>query len=182
MPWTNLNQVRVRFSREVAVSAEALLVEGAVVPSYADLPSRFTYEPATFTATWSLAAPLKLDRVRVSLHGVVDLAGNAVADVSLPLSVVPGDADGNGRVNALDLLRVRALLLHRAAGTSGNAAWLFSDVNADGRIAANDFTGVRTRLYSALGPAAPAPTSPRFWAPTAWLSAVWEESEVGLPD
>jgi hypothetical protein len=142
-PWTNLDRVSVRFDRAVAVAPEDLSVLSAASAGYT--ANGFTYDPATFTAAWTLATPLKLDRVRLSLTGVTDAAGaNPLADFSLPFDVVPGDADRNGRVDAFDTLGVKA---RQGSNTTTNLAnyspWF--DVDGNGRVDAFDTLGVKAR-------------------------------------
>ena len=56
--------------------------------------------------------------------------------------ILPGDANGDSRVNVLDLLLVRSLLGQDV--TSGTNWW--ADVNEDGRINILDLIYTRNRL------------------------------------
>jgi hypothetical protein len=76
LPWVNINQIGIRFNQPVAVNANDLSVRGANVPTY--VTTDFSYDPATFTATWTLNRALAdfttsnrqaEDRVRLELNG-----------------------------------------------------------------------------------------------------------------
>jgi hypothetical protein len=141
----------------VVVEQGGLRVLGTAVPAYA--VSAFAYDAATYTTTWTLAAPLRLDRVQLALAGVTDLTGAVpVADVTLPLNVVPGDADGNGRVDAFDTLAVRAKQGTGVATTttSPSSYPAFHGVDGNGRIDAFDTLGVRAKQGTNLNQVPPA--------------------------
>jgi hypothetical protein len=168
LPWTNLNRLSVRFSEGVTVpSAGALVVRGVRVPVYGT--NAFAYDAATFTATWTLAAPLTDERVLLDLDaaGVTDANGDpldgewadpldpAVAGDSFPsgngtaggafrfrVHVLPADANRNGAVQGTDVTLVRA-----AAGAApGAAAYsVFKDVDGSGAVDARDAALVRER-------------------------------------
>jgi hypothetical protein len=69
LPWTNLNKVKVRFSEDVVVVQNDLLLAGAGNPAYAT--SAFAYDAATYTATWSLPASLPAEKLLLQLRGTV---------------------------------------------------------------------------------------------------------------
>ena len=55
LPWANIDQIRITFSENVAVREEDLSVSGVNTTAYAF--SGFSYDPASYTATWTMAAP-----------------------------------------------------------------------------------------------------------------------------
>ena len=174
MPWTGINQVSIQFDEDVNVQQDDLTITGVNQTAYA--ATAFTYDAATFTATWTLAAPVTNDVLTLRLEGdgatgVTDLAGNPLqgncpedssgeggsGEVGNPgrdyCEVVPilaGDATRDGRVNALDLAFVRRHLNTRSTGASSNRYNVFADVTADGAINALDLALVRQRLNSEL--------------------------------
>ena len=114
LPWVNLDRISIRFNEAVNVATDDLAVHGINVPRY--LVRDMTYDPMTFTATWTLTPPnqpggvvgIAADRLLIDLFdGVTDLAGNAldgdyspVTDVTLPEGGLPsgdGLAGGNLR-------------------------------------------------------------------------------------
>ena len=133
LPWTNVNTVSLRFTENVLVQQGDLAVRGVRVPAYA--VSGFAYDPATFTATWTLAAPVAPgDKLLLDLDGTT--AGAVTDSAGLPLdgewanggagpgqfpsgngaaggnfrfrfNVLPGDANRDGVVNTSDFFLVR---------------------------------------------------------------------------
>ncbi len=69
-----------------------------------------------------------------------DRAGNRQSEVSL--NIVPGDADGNGEVNAADVVLTR----NYYTGTATSINFKGADVNMDGNINAQDALAIRN-LY-----------------------------------
>ncbi len=180
LPWSNLNQVSIRFNGPVLADMADLVVQG--------LPARygvkaFSYDPQTYTATWTLVSPLRADRPAIQLSGdpfsgvrgpdapfqapvltvqglvvppgpgldgeftgtVPSGNGAARGDFRYVLAVLPGDVTGDGRVNAIDLARVRSQLGRTAIEVPGPAGVYeaHDDVNGDGRINALDLALVR---------------------------------------
>ncbi|MCH8047033.1 MAG: lamin tail domain-containing protein, partial [Planctomycetes bacterium] len=137
LPWVGINQISIRFSEPVEVSADDLRVAGAGVFEYA--VSGFDYEQATQTATWTLAQPIAADKLRLELESTVrdasglPLDGNWTDTVSsfpsgngaidgddafrFSLNVVPGDVTGDGRVDRADLVD----LIHALGDQSASA-------------------------------------------------------------
>ncbi len=114
LPWVNLDQVSIRFNEPVTVEQDDLALHGVNVPRYT--LSGFSYDPVTFTATWTLALPnqpggvvgIGADKLLIDLfEGVTDLAGNALdgewenpVDFTQPSDTFPsgdGEAGGNFR-------------------------------------------------------------------------------------
>jgi hypothetical protein len=144
MGWSNLNQVSIAFSRDVSVEADDLRVTGVNRPLYGT--SGFEYDAAKHVATWTFDRKLPADRYTFTLDA------DGVHD-AFRLNVVPGDADRNGKTNALDLGAVRARL--------GGGIGLYvrtMDLNGDRKINALDLGAVKAGLNNSL-PAATAATA-----------------------
>ena len=174
LPWLGVNQVSIQFDEDVNVQQDDLTITGVNRTTYAT--TAFSYDAATFTATWTLDQPVQNDVLSLRLEGssetgVTDLAGNPLQgnceDIDVPANplpeegnpgrdycelvpILPGDANRDGRVNALDLAFVRRRLNTRATGTNSERYDVFADVNADGAINALDLALVRQRLNSSL--------------------------------
>ena len=134
LPWTNLNQVSLRFDRGVTIDASDLRILGATGALYSfeafTPPSDSNYH----VATWTLDRPIGADRVTLQLNsnpatgGVVGAfdgrqpldgewtdgaaavrSGNGQpgGDFVFRFNVLPGDANRDGRVDARDLAAVR---------------------------------------------------------------------------
>ena len=137
LPWANIDQVTVRFDRLVRVEPGHLRIAGARVAGYPADAGQFTYDPATHSATWRLAAGRTFanDRLLIALDGG---AGGVTGDDVLldgewvnpdgpapggaypsgngtpgghfrfNINVLPADATRDGSVGAADVLAVRA--------------------------------------------------------------------------
>ena len=89
LPWGNIDQIKVVFSENVTVNQDDLKLDGVNLAAYAfkpDLPDGspndgFVYNPATFTATWTLTGPIGSDKLLLQLNAdgsnpIEDAAGN----------------------------------------------------------------------------------------------------------
>ena len=178
LPWTNLNQVGVRFSRDVQVMQNALSLAGVNVSQYGI--TNFSYDSGTFTARWTVAHPIGADRLRITVNdaGVTDTAGNLLdgewtngistasgdgtpgGDFLFDFNVLPGDVNRNGGVNTQDVLITNSKGGSTAAG--GGVYSPFADVNANGGINTQDVLLVNQRggsVLNAIAPGWPAPPS-----------------------
>jgi hypothetical protein len=186
LPWTNLNQISVKFSEDVTLStAAAFRVFGVAVGEYA---GGFTYNATTFTATWTLAAAgtfANADKLLVRLDDalVSDANGNALdGEWTNPPETDPvtaggsdsfpsGDGTAGGdfafRLNVLpgDVNRSGTIfgndvtLTRNAQGsTPGDGIYsIFRDVNGSATIFGNDVTLVRNRQGTTLPEGTPVP-------------------------
>jgi uncharacterized delta-60 repeat protein len=85
--------------------------------------------------------------ITVALHGLRDSAGNSLASpLTIKVRGLYGDADQNGRVDALDLAKIARA---RMSPPSSVAA-LIADLDQDGRVDARDLLVVRRNLGHAL--------------------------------
>lgn len=180
LPWTNLDRFALRFSEAVDVQRGDLVIAGARAAGYAI--KSFSYDPPTFTATWTLAAPLaKPDRLRLSIAAgaVADLAGNPLPAASFDFNVLPGDATRDGRVTVMDEMDVRNRLGRSTAapGAGSHGYTPFADLDGNGRVDAFDFANARARLMTAL-PSATVPFSAQRVVATAGLLTRLREDDV----
>jgi Dockerin type I domain len=100
----------------------------------------FNYNAATFTATWTLSAPLPLDRLTFKLDGttaagIKDLtSGNLIGqDVMRTFGILPGDLNGNGLVDATEPDVVKKNIGKRYPSPRT------ADVNGDGVVTQADY-------------------------------------------
>jgi hypothetical protein len=172
----NVQVIRIRFSEDVSMPATALAVRGVRAKLYRTLA--FSYDAATFTATWTLARPIRGDKILLDLADTIaDASGNFLdgewtnpATVDSPSSasfpsgdgteggrfrfrfnVLAGDVNQSGRVTAADAAAVRSLI---ALGAYDPLA----DVNGDGLVDRRDLRAVlayRGRTLPAAEPAIP---------------------------
>ena len=170
LPWIGVNRVSARFSQDVTGRQADLAVAGVNTASYA--VSDYVYDAATRTATWSLAQPLRNDRVTLTLDadpgGVSGASGRldgewaegtgafpsgngaAGGDLVFRLRALPGDADRGGTVLAADASQVKQKFFTTTAnvGSGAGAYSIFHDVNASGTIVADDFSEVKRRFFT----------------------------------
>jgi hypothetical protein len=122
LPWGNIDQISIRFSRDVNVTQGSLAVTGINVPAYSI--TGFAYDERTHTGTWTLGGAIGVDRVRLAIpagavtddtgrvldgewtNGVSHASGNGVTggDFGFNFSVLPGDATGDGAVDFGDFI------------------------------------------------------------------------------
>ncbi len=81
LPWANINQLEVTFSENVVVNQSDLLLTGVNTPSYNVSGGTFSYDPTTFTATWTLPQSIGIDKLMLTLNAggsgpIEDAAGN----------------------------------------------------------------------------------------------------------
>lgn len=168
LPWVGIDQIKVRFSEPVAVGAGNLAMLGVNVPGAST--ATFNYDAGTFTATWTLAAPLSGDRWMIDLS---DLVADALGDrldgewTNPPLgadafpsgngaeggafqfqfNVLPGDVSGSNTVLGDDVIAVRNAQF-RSTATPGYLAAL--DLDGSGTVLGNDVIAVRNRQFTSL--------------------------------
>jgi hypothetical protein len=151
LPWTNINQISVRFSENVTINSSALTLVGVNQASYT--PTGFTYNGNTQTATWTLGAPLGADKLIVSLSGtaISDSSGNKLAgawtngvssfpsggdqagtDFDFQFNVVPGDINQSGSTNATDIVFARI--------DSGQSGQVFADLDGSDTVDGTDIS------------------------------------------
>ena len=168
LPWSNVNQIQVMFSKDVNVQKTSLVLSGLSIASYTF--SDFSYSSASHTAVWTLASPIGTDKLSLDVHSngpdfVTDKSGNpldgewtnsvsvypsgngsAGGDFNFAFNVLPGDPNGDGIVNSQDLALVSSGWL--GAGPTG-------DVNADGIVNAQDLALLSSNWLATLTPGPP---------------------------
>ena len=68
LPAGNIDQIKVTFSENVTVDQSDLLLTGVNTPSYDVADGTFSYDPVTFTATWTLPGPIGADKLMLALN------------------------------------------------------------------------------------------------------------------
>ena len=162
LPWTNINQVRIRFTEDVVIAAADLSISGVNQAAYSF--SAFNYDSATHTATWTLTAPIAKDKLMLDLDAdgmapvrsvstgeVLDGAwtdcqstypsGNTQGgtDFQFRFNVLPGDINGNNFTNTSDVANVYG----RIGQNLGDQSYLIrADVDGSGEITSVDYSAV----------------------------------------
>jgi hypothetical protein len=170
LPWVGLTRISIRFSQDVTPHLADLVVTGVNTASY--VVSDYGYDATTRTAAWYLAQALRNDRVTLTLDadpgGVSGASGrldgewadgssafpsgngSQGGDFAFRLRALPGDADRNGTVLAIDASQVKQKFFSSTAnaGTGAAAYSIFHDVNGSGSILADDFSAVKARFFT----------------------------------
>jgi hypothetical protein len=166
-PWTNIDEVSIRFDEQVQVDFADLQIGGVSTANYILDSSGFHYDPASLTATWRLDAVnpfITSDQIQVVLsagsRGVTDLGGKRLdgewtdglasgpsgdgvtgGDFVFRVNVAPGDADRSGTVSVTDMVNVGS----RASANpsiGGGAYDIHHDVNGDATIDMGDLVAI----------------------------------------
>jgi hypothetical protein len=210
LPWTGVDQIRMRFSQDVVVSADDLTLSGVNGGQIETVD--FQYDALAHVATWTLAGPLRADKLLLELSDDIHdesfkpldgnwasgassfPSGNGLIDsddrFTFRINVLPGDVDGDAEVTRRDLLDV----LFRLSATAESGRYdPRLDVTGDGLIDIEDLRGLVQRLGVTLpnGDPVEAGGSPsliatdtffdRLGAAPAPQNAVIETPAVGQP-
>ena len=146
LPWVNVDQVSITFTDDVQVDAGDLRVRGLNVASYALDAGAFTYDPATHTATWRLAAGAAFGNDRI----VIDL------DADSPDGVHAPGIDGEFLDGEWDNPVGEAAGGDTWPSGDGTAGGDFrfkfnvlpGDVDRNGTVLANDASDVKRRFFT----------------------------------
>ena len=187
LPWANLDRISIRFSENVNVAASDLTVTGSNMPMYAS--RSFTYDPSTFTASWTLGQAFGPDRLRLEFSGATDAtnslldgewadgtssfpsgSGTAGGEFVFSLNVMPGDINRDGKVDFQDLVILAGH--YGAAGTFSDG-----DLNGDGSVGFDDLVIV-ARNYSPSSVSAAAVAD--HWRATPWRSHLAQPGRARL--
>ena len=196
LPWTNIDQIKIAFNENVSVDQADLKMGGVNVAGYAfkpDLPDGstgdgFVYDPATFTATWTLTQPIATDKLMLRLNAdgsspIVDDFGSRLdGEWTNPASTTQTSSSaypsGNGTAGGDFLFRFNVLpgdvdqsgkviladysaVLSRNNALPGDSNYsVFGDVNGSGKITLADCSAVLGRKNQTLPSADPVPPSP----------------------
>jgi len=131
LPWDGITKISVVFSEDIQSGplANALTLTGF---NGSALPLTFdSFDAATNTASWNLGAAIGNDRISLKIDrtDILDIAGNMLAkDAGRNFVVLPGDFDGNGVVNDIDLKAIKSRI------GKPNMSNRFADIDGNGFI------------------------------------------------
>lgn len=171
-PWVNVDRLTVTFNSPVRpAQVDDLRVYGVTVRDYPVLSVETINETVGFSnrfrVTWTLAQPLRNDRVLFVIdggpNGVKDTAGIGRqldgdadlvpgGDYRLRLNALPGNVNSSDPVDGMDVASVRKSLHSTMADRDrGNRSYsTTADLNGDGRINLTDLVEVRRRVFDRL--------------------------------
>jgi len=153
LPWTNVDQLTLRFSEPAVITSDQLTIRGG--QSGSRLVESFKYDAQSQSATWTLTGVLPSDRFLLELdgdglqpatdedgaaidgdwnHGQYFPSGDGAAggDFEFPFSVLPGDANQDGVVSESDFEILKAQFGSKRTG-------LESDFDRNGLVEFADF-------------------------------------------
>jgi GH25 family lysozyme M1 (1,4-beta-N-acetylmuramidase) len=174
LPWTNIDQIKVVFSENVAVAKSDLALSGVNTTTYNVSGGTFTYDSGSCTATWTLPQAIGADMLMIRLYStgsnaIKDIAGNALdGEWTNPTSTTQSSSSnypsGNGTAGGDFLFRFNVLpgdvsqdgmvisndvvkVRNKLGTTTTDSAYsILMDVNGDGMIISNDLVKVRNQL------------------------------------
>ena len=184
--WTNVNQIKITFSDNMAVEAGDLALAGVNIADYVATvglaPGGFNYNAATRTATWTFNQPFGNDKLRIDLSdAATDVGGAALdgewtdststasgnnspgGDFRFRFNVLAGDVDGSGQTNRADL---QANLARQFTAPGQPLYSGLHDVDGNAAINILDWAAIRDRSGATLpagepsgSPVAPSPVA-----------------------
>jgi len=142
LPFATIKAIDVIFSDNVAVNMGQLSLTGANVSSYGF--SGFSYNPVTDDATWTLPSAIGVDHLMMALDGETFAAKPTIGvnPFATKFAVLPGDINGDGVVNAQDMVLARNAML----GTGDPSMIGWADLDGNGVVDINDYNAVRKNI------------------------------------
>jgi hypothetical protein len=186
LTWDNINQITITFNEDVVIDEADLSLSGANTAAYHF--GAFHYDPIQHAATWTLAAPLNKDRLRIDLDAsgadaVQDLEGNVLdgewtnnsstisgngtagGDFEFNFNVLPTDVNNTGGITSYDYVYIRQL---EGKITTDTGYLAKRDIDGNGVINSTDWQKALDRMSqtlpggSAAGTSNDAPTTSGF--------------------
>ena len=99
------------------------------------------------TVTVPLTNIANAQTINVRINGVNSAADAPTTDFTIPMSILIGDTNGNGTVNASDVSLTKSQV-----GMAVSSSNFREDVNANGTISATDVAQVKAEVGTALPP------------------------------
>ncbi len=133
LPWLGINRFSITLSEAVSLSPGDVSVTGFSVANYG--PVTISGSGSSYTIT--LAQPINTaDRV------VMTIGNSQIETYTISLNVLSGDVNGDGEVNAQDLVLIR-----NAMSSPYN---VLDDINGDGVVNITDYNMARARVGTSL--------------------------------
>jgi VCBS repeat-containing protein len=144
LPWTTIDEITVEFNEPVVIGQSQFALAGANIANYPVVG--FTTDG--MRATWTLAAPIAADKLRLTLPAIADTSGNVMSsEYSFRFDVLPGDMDGDRNVDLDDVFHNRDYLFTRATFVEYDP---LQDIDTNGRVSVADWVRIRNLSGSSL--------------------------------
>ena len=196
LPWTGIDRISIRFSRDMTVGQADLTLTGVNQEQYTI--AGFDYDNANFVATWTLDGALRAEKLLIDLSGEVHDVGGRGLDADwvdgssafpsgndfiegderfrFRLNVLPGDVTLGGSVDRADLVD----LIHHIGLDTGDAAFdPRRDLTGDARIDVRDLRALLLRLSTELPGSEPSPLGAS--QPLVAVDAIFTRLGAGSP-
>lgn len=167
LPWGNIDTIAVTFSEDVKVESRHLALSSVGTANVQI--QRFAYDPQSFTAVWTLSAPLVKNKYVLEIDGdglapVRDLDGNALdgewttsssvypsgnatagGDFTFEFRALPGDGNQNGQVDNFDSL----LASSKTGLTTASSSYSpMLDWDGSGSHTSSDASNINAQLWA----------------------------------
>jgi hypothetical protein len=172
LPWSDINQIHVRFTTDVAIGVDDIRLIGISFLDYGPSIEQFTYDPQTFVATIRLGRAISADKLLLTIaDSVSDRLGNALdgewingnsagpSGDGVPgtafvyrLNVLAGDVDHSTVVSSADILSVKESRFESTSSTNYSA---LKDIDGSGTITGSDTVETASRRFTFLPPGEP---------------------------
>ena len=143
LPFVNINAIDIVFNENVVVSEADLTLSSLINSGHSYSFSEFSYNAATHDAKWTLPTAIGVDSLMMALDGAHVNPGIYVNPFTQKFKVLPGDVNGDGVVNSLDMGVVR----NQIVGIAPLTIWadLDGSVDNEGNIVVdlNDWYAVK---------------------------------------
>ncbi len=143
LPFVNINAIDIVFNQNVVVSEADLTLSSLINSGHSYSFSGFSYDSATHDAKWTLPTAIGVDSLMMALDGAHVKPGIYVNPFTQKFKVLPGDVNGDGIVNSVDMGVVR----NQIVGIAPLTMWadLDGSVDNEGNIVVdmNDWYAVK---------------------------------------
>jgi uncharacterized delta-60 repeat protein len=160
LPWSNIDTITMAFDGPVVVGQSDLTLVGSADAATPPTASGFVWNATDFTATWTFAVPLAMNKYLLRLAPSVlvsgqiagaDIANSLIAAVVEPFefrfNALPGDIDASAAVAFAEVSRIRSALGLTAASPDFDPRL---DWDGSGAISFADFGQARLALGMSL--------------------------------
>ena len=156
LPFSTIKALDVIFSDDVSVDKAAMSLKSDMTPGLVYSLDQFQYDPVGHRARWTLPTAVGVDLLTLALdgddaksdgHDGIRVAPDIyLGPYALKFAVLPGDYNGDGVVNAQDMVGVR----NQMQETGDPTCTIWADMDGDGAVKIDDYNIVRKWLGKRL--------------------------------
>jgi hypothetical protein len=150
LPFVDITAIDIVFNENVSVTQGDLALSTLINSGVSYNFTGFSYNQTTHDAKWTLPTAIGVDSLMMALDGVYVKPGIYLNEFTQKFKVLPGDVNGDGVVNSLDMGVVR----NEIVGISPVTVWADLDGTLDNNgnivVDMNDYNAVKKWLGSSL--------------------------------